>query len=392
MNPRDETKEDVSEEELSMIRSLFGIGQNKMDREACVQEAVKDFRNPKIIFFFSDEKHFPEYAGLIHERFPDAVSIGCSSYRFWAGPNAGVGELTVTAIEEGISCSAGVIEKADSFALDYMDNVQQSLDQISDKNNTVCVEFTSASRQAEEYALMTLNSVLLRHNIPIVGGSSANSGAGADMLREAYIALNGKVYTEGCVFVLIHNEAGAVHMFRENIYVPLTGREFLVTKANSHSRTIMQYDDETALSVYASELGIPMEDADKYFFHHPLGRHVGDETYLTAIQSSNSNQSLKLHARVHEGTKMMVMQVGDYREIVHKTVDDIKRTIPNPALVICIHCVARVVFLESENYLEEYRKLLAGAFPNSIHVSCLGEQFGTGNFNHTLMILVLAEE
>ena len=52
------------------------------------------------------------------------------------------------------------------------------------------------------------------------------------------------------------------------------------------------------------------------------------------------------------------------------------------------HCVARTILFEEKNYLDEYGKKLANAFPKIVGFSCLGEQLGTKNFNHTLMLAV----
>ncbi len=370
-----------------MIKSIFGIGRSK-DARICVAEATKDFRNPKLVFFFSGEKRFPEYAQIISEHFPNTICIGCSSYRVWDSTGTEKDILKAVAIEEGIVCSADVIEKADNFALSNMDRVKACLDQVKTKENTICVEFTIPFKRTEEYALMTLNSVLLRNEIPVIGGTAANMEADAHTSEEAYVSLNGKIYTAGCVFVIMHNIEGAIFLYKENIYEPLTGKEFTVTKANSITRTVMTYNDQPAAEVYSQELGVPISEIKKYFFHFPVGRRVGSDLFLTAIQDEGSNRSMKHLARVYEGTKMMVMKEGDYRTITAQTIEKIKRERGNPALVLMFNCVARTILFEENGYIDEYQSMLAKAFPNFIGCSCLGEQLGTKHFNHTMMIAV----
>ncbi len=370
---------------FGMIKCTFGIGRNKDDAQLCVKEAVKDFKDPKLIVFFSDEYDFCDYARIIHLLFPKSVSIGCSAYRLWGTYGSEKNVLKVLGIEDGIEVSADVFPKADNFALTYADRVKSCVDNIGDTENTVCVEFTVPYKNYEEYALVALNSVLLRKEIPVIGGTAANDNT----TENAYVALNGEIYEDGCVFALIKNLGGKVRLYRENIYVPLTERQFVTTKANSVSRTVMRLGSKTAAEVYASELGISVNEIKKEdFFYHPLGRRVGDETYVTAIYEAGTNGSLKNLARIHEGTDISVMKVGDYKKITEETFAKIKRENPDVSLVILFNCLARTILYEDENAVDDYQRRLVEEFPNSIGFSCCGEQMGTKHFNHTALFLV----
>ncbi len=367
-----------------MMKCVFGVGRNKESAELCVREAVKDFKNPKLIIFFSDEYDFCGYAEIIHSLFPNAVSIGCSAYRLWGNTGSEKNVLKAMAVEDRIEVFADVIPKADEFALTYSDRVQNCADKLSSTENTVCVEFTVPYKNYEEYALVVLNSILLRKEIPVIGGTAANDNTS----EVGYVALNGKTYTDGCVFMLIKNLGGKIRLYKENIYVPLTGNQFVTTKANSVSRTVMRLGSKTAAEVYAQELNVPVEDIKKCFFYHPLGRRVGDETYITAIYEAGANGSLKNLARIHEGTNISVMTVGDYKQITEETFAKIKSEIPNPSLVILFNCLARTILYEDENAIDDYHKRLTEEFPNLIGFSCCGEQMGTKHFNHTALFAV----
>ena len=371
-----------------MIKCSFGTGRNAENARLCVDETVKGFRNPKLIIFFSGEEHFCEYARLLSKTFPGAVCIGCSAYYSLDSAGSEKGVLKAVAIEDGITCAAGVIEKADNLAMEYSDRVRRSLDEIGETQNTVCVEFVVPNKRAEEYALMALNSVLLKNEIPVIGGSAATVNSDTDTLKESFISLNREIYPDGCVYVLIHSIEGKILLCRENIYEPLTGRSITATKANTLTRTVMTYNNMPAIEVYAEEIGVPKEKAEKYFFHNPMGRCEGDDIYVMAIQGENINGSLRHFARVYEGTDMMVMKEGDYRKITECTINEILREKEKPSLVIAFHCVARTILFEEENYLDEYSRKLADAFPNLIGFSCLGEQLETKNFNHTMMFAV----
>lgn len=370
------------------MKTSFGTGRNKEDARLCVREAIGEAGSPQLIFFFSGEEHFSEYAAIIHELYPDALSIGCSTYCTFDAVTTENDVLDVMVVESGLVCAGGVIERADNFALSSAERVKECLDAVGIMENTVCVEFTVPYKRAEEFALMALNSVLLRDEIPVVGGTASHISAGANEMGTAYVALNGKVYPDGCVFALIHNLEGRILLYRENIYEPISGRELVVTKANSVTRTIMKFDGEAAAEVYAGELGVPVEDIPQYFFHYPVGRREGEDIFVTAIQDVGSGGSLKHLARVHEGTKVMVMKEGDYRKITLETIEKVKRDVPQASLVLMVNCLARTVLFEQENYMDEYRRQMAEAFSNLIGFSALGEQMGTKHFNHTLLLVV----
>lgn len=371
-----------------MIRSRFGVGRDRGDPKRCVDEAVREFEAPKLILFSAGEAHFAEYAALLHERFPGAVSMGCTGYRAWGPWGTEKDVLNVMAVEDGVRCAAGVIARSDNFALESSDCVQDCVKQIGALDNTICVEFTMPYRNGEEFVLMALNSVLLRDEVPIVGGSAANTKVDTMSSQEAYLALNGKIHTDGAVFVLIHSEEGAIRCYKENIYEPLTGRELLVTKANIPNRTILAFDERPAAQVYAEELGVPVEQANDYVFHNPLGRRIGDETYITAVMGRSTNDVLACLARVHEGSKIMVLKEGDFRAITRETVRRAGSETADPSLVLMFNCIARTAIFEGNGYVDEYQKLLSEAFPDFICFDCLGEQTGTKHFNHTLMMVV----
>lgn len=370
-----------------MIKSVFGLGRNS-DARQCVLEAVRDIKSPKLIFFFSGEEHFSQYSEILNELYPDTVCIGCSAYKTWNTLEVANDALNVMAIEDGITCAAGVIEKADNYALGYADNVRDACDKIGISDNTVCVEFTVPRKFAEEYSIMTLNSVLLNKGIPVIGCTAACIHEDTGTTAEGLVSLNGEIYREGCVFVLIHNVNGKIVLRSENIYEPLTGKEFTVTKANDLTRTIMRLDNRAASDVYAEELCVPREEIASNFFHYPMGQQLADKSFITAISGEGSNGSMKFHARVHEGAKMMVMAEGDYKAITRRTIMELKRKVENPSLVLMFHCVARTILFEENGYINEYQKLLAKSFSNFIGISCLGEQMGTKNFNHTNLLAI----
>ena len=293
--------------------------------------------------------------------------------------------LHIVAFEEGISCSAGILEHVDKYPIRYADRIKKCSDQIRQSENTICLEFTTAFQCAEESVLSALNSVLFERKIPVFGGTAG------EVLpvkhNTTFVALNGVVRNNGCVFAILHSESGRIRIFRENIYKPVTGNVLTVTKADSRNRRVMEYDNKPAVTVLARELGISESEIDKYMDSNPIGRISGNEIYVTA-NNRRENTDMLYHARMNLSSKVMVLEAADYKEVVRETKEKIKREVPNPSFSIMCHCLARTRLFEEDGYLDEYAKDMASVLGNYIAFSGYGEQSGENHYNQTMTVAV----
>lgn len=363
----------------------YNIGKsNNSNVELCVQEATAKFRKPKLILFFSPVNHFDEYASLIHQRFPDSISMGATVIASFAQNGAEKNALMAIGIENGIRCSADVLENIDKYPIKYVERVRDCVEKVNTTKNTICLEFTTAFLCAEESVLAALNSVLLDKQIPVFGGTAGNDCSGND----TKVALNGVIRERSCVFAIIHNEGGAIKIYRENIYTPATGNVLTVTKADSKTRKVYEYNHRPAAKVFAQELGISESQVTSYFDTHPMGRVVGDNMYITANCALEQGQSIVYHARVYNNAKVMVLKPDNYREITAKTMEKIKQEMPRPSLAILCHCLARTLLFDGDGYLSEYAKEMGNVLGGYVGFSGYGEQCGEQNFNMTMEVAV----
>ena len=365
------------------MKYFLGQSQNN-DAKACVDEATRQFQNPKMIIYYSSIDGFLEYTQLLHEKFPNSICMGASTYVCLTKTGAIKKGLTAVAIEAGISCSAGVLEQADTCPVKYADSVKACVEKVRNQKNTICLEFTTALCCAEESVLAVLNSVLLDYHIPLVGGSAGDDTSG----KATYVALNGTVYENSCVFALLHNESGAVRWYRENIYKPKTGNLLTATKVDWVNREVKEYNHEPAAKVYARELGVAESEISKYFDSYPMGRVFGKEMYITANCAETPGKGMKYHARVYDNSRVYVLEPDDYRSVVKKTMEQIKAEVPNPSFCIMCHCLARSLLFEGEGYLQEYCKTMGGVLGDYIGFSGYGEQMNRQQFNQTMTVIV----
>jgi hypothetical protein len=373
----------IGEQEVTNMEHYIGRSTSS-NPELCVNEATAHFRNPKLIVFFSQVDSFDKHTELIYAKFPNSVCIGSTTIAAFSKDGADKTGLKAVAFEDGISCEADVLEEVDKYPIRYVERVRRCADRIRSTQNTICLEFTTALLCAEESVLSTLNSVLLEKKIPIFGGTAGDPGTATG----TKVSLNGRVYEKSTVFALIHNEGGAVRIYRENIYEPLTGNVMTATKVNTETRTVYEFNHQPATSVFANELGVQEHQITKYFDTSPLGRIVGDDMFVTANCALADRHGITYHARLYENAKVMVLKPSNYRDIVAKTMNKIHREIPNPSFSIMCHCLARTLLFDGEGYLQEYARTMSNVLGNYIGFSGYGEQAGEHHFNQTMIVAV----
>ncbi|MBR3771883.1 MAG: hypothetical protein IKL07_06405 [Clostridium sp.] len=361
----------------------IGVGTSD-DVSKCVKEATSKLRNPNLILFFSPVKHFQEYAEQLHNSFPNSITMGATTIASLTRQGAEKKNLMVVGFEDGLICSANILEDVDRYPVKYVERVEKCVEEVKECRDTICLEFTTAFLCAEESVLSALNSVLYKTGIPVFGGTAGNL---ADGLTTTLVALNGVVKENGCVFAIIHNKSGAIKIYRENIYYPRTGNVLTVTKADSWNRRVMEFNGQPATKVYARELGISEDQIDKYRDSNPIGRIVGNEMYVTA-NSEKRGTDMIFHSRIYKNSKVVVLEPDDYRKIIKQTKEKIKNESPNPKFAIVCHCLARTIWFEKEGYLNQYARELAEALGDYIGFSGYGEQKGDHHFNQTMTTAV----
>jgi hypothetical protein len=85
---------------------------------------------------------------------------------------------------------------------------------------------------------------------------------------------------------------------------------------------------------------------------------------------------------------MVLLEPDDYREVLRRTREQVKRDIPNPSLTIMIHCLARSILFEKDGYLNDFAKEMGNTLGNYIGFAGYGEQLNQQHFNQTMVLAV----
>lgn len=348
-----------------------------------IEEATKDLKNPKLVIFCSSINGFTEYSEMLKSKFPKALVIGATSYVGLCKKKAYKEGLVVAGIEDGIECYGDVLEKIDQYPLVYVERIEKSVEKLSNTENVICFELTTGLVNSEESVLTTLNAVLESKKIPVFGATAGDDAkAGYTM-----VSYNGKVYKNGCVFVMIRNLGGKIKVYRENIYKPI-GKYHIATKVDSSKRMVYEYDHKPAAKVMAEDLGVSVSELPKYLDQYPWGRIMGKEVYITANREILKDDVVAYHARVYKNAQMVLLKPDNYKEINIRTLQQVKRDIPKPSFTIVVNCLARSLLFEGDSYLNEFSQRIGEYIGDYIGFSGYGEQEGRQHFNQTMVIAV----
>lgn len=362
-----------------MVKTKIGRGMsNKL--ETALAEATKDFMHPKLIIYYTSKDRFEEFSKLLYNKFPNSILIGSSAYKEICKEGLTSGALLAMSFEEGIECFGGVLEDIDKYPIKYIQRVQNSISNLKDTANAVCLEFCVGTTNSEEKVLSTINSLLHVYNIPLLGGTSADNGE----FKTTYVGLNGKVYNNACAFVLIRNLEGKIKIYQENIFKKMQ-HEFIATKVNAKERTVYELDGKPCAEVVAKSLNVPVNKLEESFSIHPFGRVVGNQLYISANKNLIDNKAISFYSRIYKNSKIVLLEPDDYKKVLKSTLSKIQNDFNHISCALVINCVARTMFFEEEGFADTFAKEL-GTLGSYIGLACHGEQMNDYHFNQTMVV------
>lgn len=368
---------------------VFVKSSQSYDVSLAVEEATEGLINPKLILYFAPTKTFKEITSFLNKKYPAATIVGSSSHCIYCNAQVDMNSFSVTAFYEDIVFKAGTIPEITRYPLKFADEIRENLLSINTntitKDNTICLEFTSAFSYSEELVLQTLDSICSPFNIQLVGGTAGTNKYQNDFT--SYVSLNGNILQEGCVYIFIKNLNGKIKIYKENIYKP-TEYEFTATNVNVGKRIVNSFNNESASSVIMRALECDANTLPEQLIEHPLGRIVENDYYISAFDKLYEDESISWASRIYNNTKVSLLKLDDYKSIVKSTVNSIKKDFSSPSLVFLIQCEIRVNIFERENYLQEFQSNYSDSFPVVSGFSSHGEQINKIHLNQYLLVIV----
>lgn len=366
----------------------YKIGRSSaMPVDSAINNACREMTSPKFVWFTTAVGAFRETTEKMHQRFPNSVVMGTTSIAAFSHEGIFYDTLEVLAIQNGVNCVANVLEEANHCPLKYVDRVQEAVRSLGSHGNgdTICLTATNGLIACEESVLAVLNSVLRKENISVFGGTAGDKG----LAEKTYVSLNGRVYDTACVFVLLRNLGGRIHLYRENIYTPIC-EPLTATKVDAFSRKVMSYEGRPASEMEAQMHGIAVSQMDRGFLDsNPVGRIIGKDMYIIANDDLDSDRrTMKYHARIYENDQIVMLQPDDYRQVNRETMERIRRDVPRPSMSIMVNCLARTLLFESEGYAGDFFRSMGNVLGDYVGWGGYGEQIYEQHFNQTMIVAV----
>lgn len=340
--------------------------------------------NPKLIIFTAQDNVFAFFAKQLQQKYPDAVTIGSTSYIHTGPSGISKSGASVMAIYSGIEVSSGLIFEINKHPMNYHQHVRKALNELSSCDNTCCLEFSTAFSLGEEIVLDTFQSALEGKNITVFGSTA---GAKSFNPEITLVALNGDVYVNTCVFCFIHNLEGRIFYYSENIFKP-TGKQFIASDVDCENRIVYSYNDRPAAIAISEASGVPVNELKDFLNVHPMGRMIGDKMFLTDMKHIEEDFGIAYHSRIYNRTKVFLMEVDDVEKIWEHSNVVIKNQIEKPSFVIMANCMGRSDIFEKTKMMDKFAETLTNNYGSFISVSGFGEQLDTEHFNRTMIFAV----
>lgn len=358
------------------------VGKSKnTSAEAAVREATSGISSAAGIMFQSPFELLEDVSSLLSERYPDTPIIGTGGTSY-IDSDATDKILIVVAFESGATCKAGALRFLSSSPLYDIVGLENAISQVRPGNqDSVCLEFCTND---EERLVTSMNVALEKAKVPILGGTVFGTPEG----KVSKVCVNGVLYEDACAYLLVKNNTGKIRTYSENIYsMPENAKTHVATKVDLAKKELCSLDNKPAADVYANELGISRSDIVGNVFKNPLGRIVGDDTYIISQYEVSPNGGLVNYKKVCENDTICILELQDYRAINERTRDRIKSEGGKIAFIYSVNCIYRHLFFTNERYLDTFLSDMA-RLGNHVGIVGGGEQYKKQHVNQTMVCAV----
>lgn len=316
------------------MKQYFG-----MSERGDLKEAIRGFVRPQMLMLFSNREQFDAHVKELEELYPDVPSIGCIGMSYDTRiVEKGVG---VIAFSEGVQAAVNVLEQISSMPVKYIERLERDVKSVNgSKEDTVCIDFCTGN---DACVLTTLYSVLKRRDISLAGGTG---DAGK-------VSVNGKIYEDAVAYAIVKNQNGRVKAYKENIYHQMKNHRFIASRTDKQKYIIGALNGRPAKQVYQEILHVTEEEITTQTFKNPFGKLNGDDTCIISIKEV-SGDALTCFRQVNDSDVLVLLELGDYREIVRNTIGMIQRDFPKISAVFSVNCLFRYLLFTQDGYMKEY--------------------------------------
>ncbi|MCC8107504.1 MAG: FIST C-terminal domain-containing protein [Planctomycetes bacterium] len=341
---------------------------------------LQGFQAAVVVFFASTDYDPETIASDMHDAFPDALTIGCST----AGEgingeilNHSVVAMAMSAAVFSYNEFALVVGNKADVPPDRKDVFTTARDAMKYLGRNLSQPLLDLDfREYVGYLLTDRISAFSERVMDVVGEMTdvlfLGGVAGDDykFTNDQRIFYQGRSYKTAALMCLWKPVEGFSVLKTQA--VDLTNTSLTVTKADEENRIVYEFDSRPAAEAYAEIIGTPVESMDILDFdENPLALNVDGEPFLRALVKQTDNGGLQMFARVVVGMRMTVTRAGNVYEVTKAALDDKFRREGPFAAMLHTNCASRHTSLRNANQVEQFAKLF-GVVP-SVSFSSYGE-------------------
>lgn len=316
------------------MKQFFGTS-----KSGDLAEAVRGLEQPQLIMLLSNSEQFETHVKKLEQLYPQVPSIGCIGMSYdTAVTEKGV---SVIAYTDGVSAVTNVLEEVSVMPVKYIDRLEKDMEKVkASPANTICLDFCTGN---DACVLTTIYSALKHRNISLVGGTG---DAGK-------VSANGRIYEDAVAYAFVRNLNGRVKAYKENIYHKMGNYQFVASKTNKAKYILGELNGRSAKKTYQDILHISEQEILSRTFKNPFGKVNGNDTCIISIKDIDGS-ALTCYRQVNDSDVLILLELGDYKNIVRNTIQRIQNDFPKPSAVFSVNCLFRYLLFTDNNYMQEY--------------------------------------
>ncbi len=366
-----------------MIR--VGTGQ-EADLECSLASAAEAVRNPQMILFYCKPGTLEQVATYFAQRFPDIPSMGLCSTSVVHDGVVDSPDVLLMSFEEEYDIACGLIRDVHECPVQHIYQFQKDVESVNaGEEDTVCLEYCTGN---EEMLVTTLNAVLDKHGIPLIG---ATAFEGVERMGFAEVSFCGIVCRNACIYAVIRNRCGKIRTYYENIYMRTELIVHQVTKADVDKRSIIEIDGRPAADVYCDVVQVPRDQIVEMNQRYPFGRVLGNNIFVADVAKVMPDGTLYCNKRLNPNDAISFMDYGRYQEIARETIDKVQHENRNIYFTLTGDCIHRYWLYEQDKFLDRHAQNLIRLGHHAGNV-CGGEQYQHQHINQSMVMIVFSRD
>ncbi len=362
-------------------------GSNAREVVDALRKEIGPFPVRALIFFVSTSYDTAEVARLLHQAYPDATTIGCTSYA----------ELQNTIIQSGtLTAMAFSAEAVDTFEAIVVENMTTAANAVETAVHALETKLGKRLLDVDFHqhfgiSLFDGRSPCIEHimdrlgnvsDIVFVGGYASDDFT----MSKIKVFCNGQAYEDAAVLAVV-KPVGKFALLKTQS-AESTGLSFIATKVDAPSRTILEFDNRPAAEVYAQGIGIRLDQLnDSHFLDYPLGLMAQGDPFIRAGRQVLDNGGLQLFCSVREGQRLYLMKTANIVEKTTAALEAKRQALGTIAAILDFDCAHRDLSLRAQESIDQYATLFQGT--TAAGFATFGELY-IANVNQTSVMALFA--